>query len=695
MQISSTIKANHSQKFLTFARIGRFIAGVSISIEILIMEKNSAKHLQTVDKATYELQEKVIAIIWDWISVQVPLDKISLFISKIRSTVVENLDEYYPRECAFLVYCDARFTPPVITRELAKSTNVDINHIESNESSWAICKKLHRFHSDYDPGIIALISGASAAYGPVLTKLSRCGWHIQLFHPENTSREYAHYGDRNWSIERLLDGEIENININTNFPHTVHFLITELCNNDESLGFLTNITEQYQTRVIYFNEKAAEAIIELKAFDIEGAISLLEARIRACSPNNGVLVASTTDAYRLEILTSAYFLSNIKIAKLTNAPNERPNIQYPNTPTDVGTLEATIDITSAAIAHVDTAAAATTIFNIASSATAAANITTHTAIPQHTTSTPAATTATATATATFDPYVAEQIAATTTTSQLLQEQHELQQQVMQQLKVSNCNMDDTTIDYEQNKNKELEDDSKSHKEVKVEVFTEDEDDYGVEEDAVCAVNQNDNRNSWEMECNKSLNENTNMAMNHSSYDGAANYNIAEYVNEYPPLPNTESGSPLCYSAVVKGIKPLNNNNNKPSSNPIKDCSNVATPQRHTSSMTSVSTQMSQWDQMVIERGGKFNKPAPQCIHWNNPKHRLDFPCRFWHPREQCRYYPNCSNTADECGFAHPFCGDFCRCPRGKRDPQKNHRIPEERYFGSGDRMKYATESDVQ
>ncbi|EJW80801.1 hypothetical protein WUBG_08293 [Wuchereria bancrofti] len=72
-----------------------------------------------------------------------------------------------------------------------------------------------------------------------------------------------------------------------------------------------------------------------------------------------------------------------------------------------------------------------------------------------------------------------------------------------------------------------------------------------------------------MECNKSLNENTNMAMNHASYDGAANCDVAEYINEYPPLPNTESGSPLCYSAVVKGIKPLNNNNNKPSSNPIK------------------------------------------------------------------------------------------------------------------------------
>ncbi|EJW80800.1 hypothetical protein WUBG_08292, partial [Wuchereria bancrofti] len=259
------------------------------------------------------------------------------------------------------------------------------------------------------------------------------------------------------------------------------------------------------------------------------AVSLLEARIRACSPNNGVLVTSTTDAYRLEILTSAHFLSNIKIARLTNASNGRPNIQYPNTSTDIGTLEATIgnsfnaaipqplavpysvmlplnfiqqlafplrlDITSAAIAHVDTAAAAaaaaaaTTIFNIASAATAAANITTHTAIPQHTTSTAAAA-ATATATATFDPYVAEQIAAATATSQLLQEQHELQQQVMQQLKVNDCNMNDTIIGYEQNKNKEIEDDSKSHKEVKIEVFTEDEDDYGVEEDDVCALNQN-------------------------------------------------------------------------------------------------------------------------------------------------------------------------------------------------------------
>lgn len=54
-----------------------------------------------------------------------------------------------------------------------------------------------------------------------------------------------------------------------NFPHTVYFLISELYNSDESLGFLSNVTEQYQSNVIYFNEKAAEAVIELKAFDVE------------------------------------------------------------------------------------------------------------------------------------------------------------------------------------------------------------------------------------------------------------------------------------------------------------------------------------------------------------------------------------------------------------------------------------------
>ncbi|CAG9541055.1 unnamed protein product [Cercopithifilaria johnstoni] len=448
------------------------------------------------------------------------------------------------------------------------------------------------------------------------------------------------------------------------------------------------------------------------------AISLFEARIRACSPNNGIPVASTTDVCRLEILANAHFLSNIKIAKLIKASNEKePNIPYSNAPTDMATLEATIgnnlntatspltvpypmmsslnfmqqlafpfrlDITPPAITHhPDTstaaaaaAAAAAAVFNIA----AAANATTHAAMLQH-----------LAPTTTFDPYAAAQMAVAT--SQLVQEQHEIQQ-VMQQLQANNCNLNDTVNGYQQNENNEVEEDSKSQKEAKIEVFSEDEDDYGDEEDNVCVFKENGDKNSWGLECNKSLDEKTNHAMDHQSYGQETTYDATEYVNEYPPLP--AAGSPLYYSSVVKGIKPLDNSN-KPSFNSIKECSNVinATSQRNTSTTTSVTTQMSQWDQMVIERGGKFNKPAPQCIHWNNPKHRLDFPCRFWHPREQCRYYPNCSNTADECGFAHPFCGDFCRCPKGKRDPQKNHRIPEERYFGSGDRMKYTTNNGTQ
>ncbi|MCP9260685.1 hypothetical protein DINM_004067 [Dirofilaria immitis] len=41
------------------------------------------KESSMMDKVTYELQEKVVVIIWDWVSVQVPLDKITLFISKV------------------------------------------------------------------------------------------------------------------------------------------------------------------------------------------------------------------------------------------------------------------------------------------------------------------------------------------------------------------------------------------------------------------------------------------------------------------------------------------------------------------------------------------------------------------------------------------------------------------------------------
>lgn len=36
-----------------------------------------------MDKIAHELQEKAIVVIWDWASVQVPLDKISLFINKV------------------------------------------------------------------------------------------------------------------------------------------------------------------------------------------------------------------------------------------------------------------------------------------------------------------------------------------------------------------------------------------------------------------------------------------------------------------------------------------------------------------------------------------------------------------------------------------------------------------------------------
>ncbi|KHN76745.1 hypothetical protein Tcan_05352, partial [Toxocara canis] len=157
-------------------------------------------------------------------------------------------------------------------------------------------------------------------------------------------------------------------------------------------------------------------------------------------------------------------------------------------------------------------------------------------------------------------------------------------------------------------------------------------------------------------------------------------NVAEYGNEYPPLPTAGcSDTPLRYSAVVKGVKP-NANTTKPPFSQLKESGSVHS-HRSACASSSVSTQLSQWDEVIVERGGKFSKPAPQCIHWNNPKHRLDFPCRFWHPREQCRYYPNCSSTADECGFAHPFCADFCHCPKGKRDPQKNHRILDDRCFG--------------
>lgn len=36
-----------------------------------------------MDKAAYDLPEKAVLIVWDWISVQLSPDKISLFIDKV------------------------------------------------------------------------------------------------------------------------------------------------------------------------------------------------------------------------------------------------------------------------------------------------------------------------------------------------------------------------------------------------------------------------------------------------------------------------------------------------------------------------------------------------------------------------------------------------------------------------------------
>ncbi|VDM99167.1 unnamed protein product, partial [Onchocerca ochengi] len=57
---------------------------------------------------------------------------------------------------------------------------------------------------------------------------------------------------------------------------------------------------------------------------------------------------------------------------------------------------------------------------------------------------------------------------------------------------------------------DLEEDSNSHKEVKIEVFSEDENDYDDNGDDNYALKETDNKNNWELECNKSLDENTNL-----------------------------------------------------------------------------------------------------------------------------------------------------------------------------------------
>lgn len=71
--------------------------------------------------------------------------------------------------------------------------------------------------------------------------------------------------------------------------------------------------------------------------------------------------------------------------------------------------------------------------------------------------------------------------------------------------------------------------------------------------------------------------------------------------------------------------------------------------------------------------GQFTKPAMQCFHWDNPAH-VRTSCKFWHPRDKCKNFPHCTAGAASCGYAHPFCGEFCVCPPRVRDVQYNHRI---------------------
>uniref|UniRef100_A0A914IEM4 C3H1-type domain-containing protein n=1 Tax=Globodera rostochiensis TaxID=31243 RepID=A0A914IEM4_GLORO len=71
---------------------------------------------------------------------------------------------------------------------------------------------------------------------------------------------------------------------------------------------------------------------------------------------------------------------------------------------------------------------------------------------------------------------------------------------------------------------------------------------------------------------------------------------------------------------------------------------------------------------------KFIKPASQCPDWDKPGHRDQKPgCTMWHPKAPCYFYPNCRLTAELCGFAHPFCGNYgCKCGNGAQSPQLNH-----------------------
>ncbi|VDP25420.1 unnamed protein product, partial [Onchocerca flexuosa] len=72
-----------------------------------------------------------------------------------------------------------------------------------------------------------------------------------------------------------------------------------------------------------------------------------------------------------------------------------------------------------------------------------------------------------------------------------QQQQQQQQQIIQQIQANNCNLNDTTNGYHQdmNESNELDEDSNSHKEVKIEVFSEDENDYDDNGDDNYAVKE--------------------------------------------------------------------------------------------------------------------------------------------------------------------------------------------------------------
>uniref|UniRef100_A0A914VJQ9 NYN domain-containing protein n=1 Tax=Plectus sambesii TaxID=2011161 RepID=A0A914VJQ9_9BILA len=137
------------------------------------------------------------------------------------------------------------------------------------------------------------------------------------------------------------------------------------------------------------------------------------------------------------------------------------------------------------------------------------------------------------------------------------------------------------------------------------------------------------------------------------YEDESDYHLAD--DEYPPLPENKSDGQPCYAAAVKRQTPSVKHPNHPNNN----------------------LNGAPRDQAVSNSYRPyFQKPAMQCFHWDNPQHLNQgaYECKFWHPRERCRFYPNCMMGADACGYAHPFCGVYCECESSNRDAQKNHRL---------------------